>query len=161
MRAFNQYFQTYQLQHTTLINKIAHFIGVPLLIFSILIFLSWIHISVPYTFDTTLAWLLSFTALIYYVFFDMIFAGVLAIIFILLNVIALLITGNAPSWAGFTVFLVTFILGGILLLIGHLVEGKKPAFMNNHKQLLIAPLFLVAEAFFYFGYRTEIRDRLE
>ena len=48
-------------------------------------------------------------------------------------------------------FALTFILGWILQLVGHLIEGKRPALLDNFWQALIAPLFLTAEVFFMSG----------
>ena len=44
---------------------------------------------------------------------------------------------------------------------GHHFEGMKPAFYDDVKQLLIGPLFVLAEAFFFFGAKPELRRYIE
>jgi uncharacterized membrane protein YGL010W len=46
-------------------------------------------------------------------------------------------------------------------LIGHAFEGKKPALMDNFFQVFIAPIFLMAEVFFAFGYKRDVAERME
>ena len=47
--------------------------------------------------------------------------------------------------------------------IGHGVfEGRKPALFDNIAQaILLAPFFVWMEILFYFGYRPELKDRLD
>ena len=41
--------------------------------------------------------------------------------------------------------LITFIAGWVLQFVGHVFEGRRPAFLDDLRQLLIAPLFVVQE----------------
>ena len=50
-----------------------------------------------------------------------------------------------------------FFGGWVLQFVGHAFEGKKPAFVDDLVGLLVGPLFLVAEAGFALGLRTEVR----
>ena len=59
------------------------------------------------------------------------------------------------------IFASTFVGGWALQLIGHVFEGKKPALMDNFFQVFIAPIFLMAELFFAFGYKREVAERME
>jgi uncharacterized membrane protein YGL010W len=59
------------------------------------------------------------------------------------------------------VFAATFVGGWALQLIGHVFEGKKPALMDNFFQVFIAPIFLMAEVFFAFGYKRDVAERME
>jgi uncharacterized membrane protein YGL010W len=58
-------------------------------------------------------------------------------------------------------FLATFVGGWILQLVGHVFEGKKPALVDNFFQVFIAPIFLMAEVFFLFGYKKEVLKKME
>ena len=42
-------------------------------------------------------------------------------------------------------FLTTFVLGWIIQLVGHAIEGKRPALADNILQVFNAPLFLTVE----------------
>lgn len=151
----------YHDYHSKCWTQLTHYIGVPLVIFGLLTITSWVHIRVPTVFDMPLPWLLSIAALVYYMLLDTAFAAVLAVFFIIFNVIISLAIKNQPSWLSFKVFLITFILGWILQFIGHVIEKKKPAFLDDLKQILTAPLFLVAEIFFYFGQKQGLKKAME
>ena len=59
------------------------------------------------------------------------------------------------------VFFALFIGGWILQLIGHAVfEKRRPALTDNLFQMVIGPIFLVAELFFLCGYRPGLHDRI-
>jgi len=151
----------YQEYHANYLTKISHFIGVPLLFFSLLTLTSWVHIRVPHFFDMPLAWLLSIAALIYYFMMDITLAGVVAGVFLLFNLIISLAVKNQPSWASLQVFLYTFILGLIFQFLGHFIEKKKPVLKDELRQLIFIPMCLVAQAFFYFGQMTALKKEAE
>lgn len=44
---------------------------------------------------------------------------------------------------------------------GHAYEGKRPAFLSNLFQLLIGPMFLMAETAFALGLRSGLKHRVE
>jgi uncharacterized membrane protein YGL010W len=66
--------------------------------------------------------------------------------------------GGAVTWI---VAAVLFIGGWVLQLVGHAYEGKRPAFLSNLFQLLIGPIFLMAETAFALGLRTGLKHRVE
>lgn len=153
--------KAYQQYHTGYWSKLTHFIGVPLIIFGLLTLTSWVHIRIPGFFDMPLSWLLSIIAVAYYFLLDMLFAVVIALVFIIFNIVISLFIKNAPSWLSVQAFLYTFIVGWVLQFIGHLIEKKKPALLDDLKQVLTAPLFLVAEVFFYFGKKQKLKKAMD
>ncbi len=55
-----------------------------------------------------------------------------------------------------------FFAGGwIFQLVGHVFEGRRPALADNLFQIFIAPIFLVAEAFFALGLKRELLKKIE
>jgi len=59
-------------------------------------------------------------------------------------------------------FMLLFVGGWIFQLIGHSVfEKRKPAFVDNLIQLLIGPLFLVAEVVFFLGLRKQLQEDMK
>jgi uncharacterized membrane protein YGL010W len=64
-----------------------------------------------------------------------------------------------PVWAGTAAGL--FVGGWALQFIGHLFEGRKPAFLDDLRGLLDGPLFLVAEIAFALGLAPELRKQVE
>ncbi len=64
-----------------------------------------------------------------------------------------------PAWAASAGGL--FVGGWAFQFVGHWFEGKKPAFVDDLKSLLIGPLFLVAETAFALGLSRELREEIE
>lgn len=160
MRALAKNLAIYKNFHTKLITEITHYIGIPLVIFALMIIFSWVHVKVPNAFDTTLAWLLTALVIIYYLFLDLIIGATLSLILIILNFIAGYITHNEPSWHSFEIFIVIFVVGLIFLALGHLFESKRPALMSNLKYALIGPIYLTAEVFFCLGFKKNLQQEM-
>jgi uncharacterized membrane protein YGL010W len=54
-----------------------------------------------------------------------------------------------------------FVLGWTLQLLGHRLEGNRPALLTNLAQILVAPLFLTAELGFSLGLRRRLHGDIE
>lgn len=69
--------------------------------------------------------------------------------------------GQAPwaTWLG--TGLGTFVVGWVLQFIGHFWEGRKPAFVDDLRGLLVGPLFVLAEAWFALGGGRALRDHID
>jgi uncharacterized membrane protein YGL010W len=160
MRALAKNLAIYKSFHTKLITEITHYIGIPLIIFSLMILFSWVHVKVPNFFDTTLAWLFLALAIIYYLFLDLVIGATLSVILIILNFIAGYITHNEPSWHSFKIFIIIFVIGIIFIALGHLFESRKPALMSNLKYALIGPIYLTAEFFFCLGFKKDLQQKM-
>jgi len=50
-----------------------------------------------------------------------------------------------------------FIGGWAMQLLGHRLEGNRPALLDNLRQILVAPMYLTAELAFALGWRTALR----
>jgi uncharacterized membrane protein YGL010W len=64
-----------------------------------------------------------------------------------------------PLWAGTAGGL--FVGGWALQLVGHVFEGKKPAFLDDLLGLLDGPLFLIAEVAFALGLSPQLKAEVE
>jgi uncharacterized membrane protein YGL010W len=140
-------------------NKLTHFFGVPLIMFSLLVLLGLVKVPIGDV-SITAASLLAIALLAYYFRLD----AVLAVAMTLFTAV-LLIAANRVCTLGapvaLTVFVVTFVGGWILQLVGHVFEGRKPALLDNFFQVFIAPIFLMAEIFFALGYKRDVAERVE
>lgn len=161
MKSFVDQALFYAAYHQKPITRYTHFIGVPLVILSSLIFLGFIHLMVPGVFDLSFATIATAILLIYYFSLNWRLALVFTPIMIFLLWIASLVSHDGPTSSALWTFLTTFILGWALQLIGHFIEGRRPAFMDNILQALIAPLFLTAELIFMMGKMQDLKEQLD
>lgn len=147
----------YREDHRHPINKVMHFIGTPAVLLSIIIFSSWIHITMPNVFNISLSWFVALALAIYYFQLDVMFA---VIISALLLPSTALINLMSNSWISYFIFGLLFMAGWILQAIGHLIENSKPSFLTQPHMLLIAPLYLLSEVVFSRGYRLDLQQQI-
>ena len=146
----------YAAYHQDPRNKATHFIGVPAIILSLFIPLSWLRLELG-SVTVTGAILFAAAVLAYYLMLDVPLALAAALVTAVLGYIGNLIALQ-PMAVGITWFLVLFVGGWVLQLVGHSFEGRKPALTANLFQIFVAPIFLCAEAFFALGYKPGLRS---
>ena len=156
MKTLDQQMAVYAAYHRDRRNRLTHFVGVPAIVFAILVPMNW----VPLGEGLTLAHVFVGAVLAYYFLLDVPLAIATAAVTVALFYAAKLAAGGGYAagwwWSG------AFFVGGwILQLVGHVFEGRKPALADNLFQIFIAPIFLVAELFFALGLKREVRDKVE
>jgi len=156
MKTLDQQMAIYAAYHRNRWNKLTHFIGVPAIIFSILIPMSWVSIGG----DLTLAHVFVGAVLAYYFLLDVPLAVATTVATGALLYAAKLAagTGVVSGWIWFGIF---FVGGWIFQLVGHVFEGRKPALADNLFQIFVAPIFLVAEVFFALGLKRDVLEKVE
>ena len=160
MKSFVEHAQIYATYHQNPTTQYTHFAGVPILILSFMIFLGFIKIVVPGIYETNFACIATLGILIYYFRLHWQLALCITPIMIILLWLASWFNHYGPTKLGVWAFVITFIVGWGLQLYGHFVEGKRPAFMVNLSQALIAPLYLMAELFFMAGYMKPLQEEI-
>ncbi|KGP62456.1 membrane protein [Legionella norrlandica] len=160
MKSFIEQAQFYAEYHNNPVTRYTHLAGVPIIILSVMIFLGFVKIIIPGVYATDLACLATLAALIYYFLLNWQLALALTPILIFLLWLASWFSHNGPIKLGLWAFIITFIIGWGLQFYGHFIEGKKPAFMVNFTQALIAPLYLTAELFFMAGLMTSLKEQI-
>jgi len=146
----------YAAYHRDRRNKATHFVGVPAIVFAILIPMSWVEIGA----GVTLAQVFVVAVLAYYILLDALLAlaTMVAVAALLYAAESAAAKGAASGWIWFGIF---FAGGWALQLVGHAVEGRKPALADNLFQIFVAPIFLVAEVFFALGLKRDVRKKIE
>jgi len=149
----------YAAYHQDARNKATHFVGVPMIVFSLMIPLGWLRADLGGV-SLSAAFVVTSFLLVYYLILDLPLGLAMAGIF------ALMLWGAVPlSQAAFTVslawFLVLFVVGWALQLWGHVYEGRKPALVDNLFQIFVAPIFLAAEVFFALGYKPGLHESVQ
>ena len=159
MKTLAEHMASYGAYHRDRRNKLTHFVGVPLILFSILIPMAWLHLRIGDV-ELSAAMLFVLAALIYYFALDTTLAAAMAVLTAILLYVAERVA-SLPWAVSATVFAVTFIVGWIIQLAGHVFEGRKPALLDNFFQVIVAPIFLMAEVFFTLGAKQALREQVE
>jgi uncharacterized membrane protein YGL010W len=156
-----QQLSKYASYHRDKRNILTHFIGVPMIVLAVVVFLSRPALSFQgFPLPLSAALVAAFITTIYYVALDVALGLVMALVFaIFLMFGAAAAASSTSNWlltgAGF------FIIGWIIQFVGHYYEGKKPAFVDDVMGLLIGPLFVAAELAFMLGMRKDLQAAVE
>ncbi|NQZ22754.1 MAG: DUF962 domain-containing protein [Colwellia sp.] len=158
MKTAIEQLSTYKSVHLNRNNIRTHFIGVPMIIWAIALLLAGINFEIEssvlkdifglQSIKFTLTAILSVSVFIYYL-----------LLSLPLACLALLLFGPLMWSVHFVVAMeyhtliafITFVVGWVIQFIGHHYEKAKPAFFDDLNQLLIGPLFVIAEIYFLLG----------
>lgn len=144
--------------HQKMFTKITHLIGVPLIIFSLSIVLNWLELTVHGVGSAPVTWLMIVFLTLYYCLFDWQLALISGAWMLILALIAFFWLGIIPSMQGLYIFLICFFIGWFFQLLGHLIERRKPALVDNIWQTFSAPLFITLETATWFGFKKAMKD---
>ena len=156
MKSLAEQINAYAAYHRDPRNTITHFVGVPLVTFTIFQFLSWFRFRFTPDLPLTGATLFYVAVLIYYLRLD----WAIALLQIPVSLVLLWLADQAallPLTESVLVFVGAFVVGWAIQLVGHYFEGKRPALLDNISQIFNAPLFLTAEVLLLFGLRPDLR----
>ena len=133
------HFADYAAFHGTAGNKACHYVGIPLIVLSILALLARVPLFAVGGFTVTAAEVFLVLVTAYYLTLDTVLAAIM-----LAASAALLVVGRPLPVA---VSVALFVLGWIFQFVGHYVyEKHSPAFYRNLAHLLVGPLWIVAKA---------------
>jgi uncharacterized membrane protein YGL010W len=160
MKSAVEQLSTYKSVHLNKKNVGTHFIGVPAIIWSLMVFLSLVELPVTLGdsgYSLTLAMVFFMGVLIYY-FMLHISLAIGQVIFIIPIFYTAHLVAKMPDapWIATVVFIVAW----IIQFIGHHYEKAKPAFVDDLNQLLIGPFFLMAEVFFMLGVQKKLEQEI-
>ena len=135
-------------------NIATHFVGIPMIVLAVQVLLSRPALQAG-AFVLTPALLTTLLACLYYVALDRLLGVLMAALLAAGLALAGQIAGLSTSaWLGWGIGL--FVVGWAIQFVGHIWEGRKPAFVDDLIGLVIGPLFVVAEAVFALGLRPEL-----
>ncbi|WP_133128038.1 Mpo1-like protein [Legionella nagasakiensis] len=160
MKSFTEQAKWYAEYHQKKATLYTHMVGVPIIILSLMILLGFVHVYIPGILDIKLADLAVLALLIYYFRLNWLLALITLPLFALLLWIADLFNYAGPTSFALWSFVILLVLGCFLQLVGHFIEGKRPALTDNFWQALVAPLFLLAELFFLAGKMQTLKEEI-
>jgi uncharacterized membrane protein YGL010W len=160
MKTGVEHLTQYAAYHRDKRNIMTHFIGVPLIVFGVVVMLSRAVLAHVDGVAVSVALIVSIIAAIYYVKLDLALGVTLAAFLALCVWIGQMIAPmSIANWLGWGVG--SFVVGWAFQFVGHHYEQRKPAFADDLIGLIIGPLFVVAEVAFLLGLRKPLQEKIE
>lgn len=140
-------------------NIATHYVGIPLIVFAIGALLARVQFTVAHTIISLDVAVYLLAALWY------LRQGQRTITLATLATIGVLLAlahplGDAPLTTWLSVGIGSFVVGWIFQFVGHFWEGRKPAFVDDLRGLLVGPMFVVAEVWFTLGGGKTLHDHI-
>jgi uncharacterized membrane protein YGL010W len=159
VKPFTEHLATYAASHRDPRNRMTHYVGVPVIVFAVMVLLGLVPLPLAGE-GVTLAQALTVAVLAYYLLQDLALGLALTVVFGALlwaaGEVAALGTGGALA-----VFLAAFVGGWGLQLLGHRYEGNRPALLTSLFQVIVSPVYLMAEVFFALGLKRDLAREIE
>lgn len=158
MTKLEQLLSQYAAYHLDQKNIYTHFIGIPMIVFSIICLTARAGVIISGV-ELTLALVLLLASCIYYLSLDRIFGLIMLVIYAMAYPFAYKIAQlDTTGWLSLSIGI--FVVGWVFQFVGHFYEKKKPAFTDDIIGLAIGPLFVLAEMVFMLGFRKELEQRI-
>lgn len=162
--AMNRYFcrqlAIYCGYHCDRRNCVAHWLGIPIIFFSVLLVLTLWPVPIGGK-EISVGSLLLLPAIMAWIALDVGIGCTMLVAIVPLSMVAERVGRSCdPTWA---VALASsgFVVGWLFQIVGHTVfEHRKPAFFDDLSQMFIGPMFLTAKALVALGYRRDLADLL-
>jgi uncharacterized membrane protein YGL010W len=159
MKTLDQHLSSYAAYHRDRRNIATHFVGIPMIVLAVATLLSRPILfagGVP----LSPAALVVALSVAFYLALDLRYGALMAaLLAVTLWPAHAIAAGSTGSWLAIGGGL--FVVGWVIQFVGHIFEGRKPAFVDDLVGLLIGPLFIVAEAGFALGLRADLHARIE
>ena len=160
MSAATELMTKYAAYHRDRRNIATHFVGIPLIVFAVGILLARPNIAVagwPVT-PATVLWAAS---ALWYLTRGNFALGLAVSLANLALILAALPLAQFQTAAWLAWGLGTFVVGWAIQFVGHYYEGKKPAFVDDIRGLLVGPMFVTGEALFALGWGKALLAEIE
>lgn len=149
----------YREYHRDHRNVWTHAIGIPMIVLALMVLLArplWDLSGLA----ITPALVLGTLAAVWYLWLDLKTGLLMTVLLALFYTIGRQIAAiSDTAWLAGGIGL--FVVGWGFQFLGHHYEGRKPAFVDDMKSLLVGPLFVVAEGLFALGLLNELKRQVE
>ena len=157
---FRRQLGAYAAVHRDWRNKATHFVGIPIIVFSLMLVLSLWRFELLGR-EWTMSLAVAIAAVLGWMALDLGIGIVMALIMVVAWFAAEALAGALGSASAvWMAFIALFVVGWALQFVGHHYEGKRPALLQNIFQAFIGPIFLVAEAMVAMGQRSDLADAM-
>jgi uncharacterized membrane protein YGL010W len=163
MSTATQLMAQYAAYHRDRRNIATHFVGIPLIVFAVGALLARPAIAVAGAggWALTPAAILWGLSSLWYLTRGNLALGLATSLANLLLIAAALPLGQLETLPWLAWSLGIFVVGWAAQFIGHYYEGRKPAFVDDLRGLLIGPMFVVGEALFALGWGKSMLAEIE
>jgi uncharacterized membrane protein YGL010W len=157
---FRSQLSSYASVHRDWRNKATHFVGIPVIVFSLLLVLSLWRFELGGR-EWTMSLAVAIVAVLGWMALDLGIGLVMALLMAVAWFAAEALAGALGSASAvWMAFIALFVGGWVLQFVGHHYEGKRPALLDNIFQGFIGPMFLVAESLVVMGQRSDLADAM-
>lgn len=157
---FRSQLASYASVHRDWRNKATHFVGIPIIVFSLLLLTLW-RFELGGR-EGTMSLAIAILAVLGWMALDLGIGLAMALIMAVAWYAAEAFAGALGSaQAVWIAFIALFVGGWVLQFLGHHYEGKRPALLDNIFQGFIGPMFLVAEAMVVMGQRSDLARAMD
>jgi uncharacterized membrane protein YGL010W len=157
---FRRQLGAYAAVHRDWRNKATHFVGIPIIVLSLLLVLSLWRFELAGR-EWTMSLAVAIVAVLGWMALDLGIGLVMALLMAVAWFAAEALAGSLGSASAvWMAFIALFVGGWALQFVGHHYEGKRPALLDNIFQGFIGPMFLVAESLVVMGQRSDLADAM-
>jgi uncharacterized membrane protein YGL010W len=161
MRRAPELLSQYAAYHRDRRNIATHFVGVPMIVLAVCILLARPAVDLGGGLALSPALVLGLLASAWYITRGEFLLGIVTsvVLGLLVGAGQAVATLSTPAWLATGVGLL--LIGWAIQFLGHWYEGRKPAFVDDVAGLLVAPMFVVAEALFGLGWNRSLQQHIE
>ncbi len=156
MKPLTRHLVNYAHYHRDPRNIRTHFVGIPMIVVAVACLLALLPLPLPG--GLTAAHLITLAVIGFYFWLDVALGAARALAMLAALTLGSSLAAGPHGWqwgAGL------FALGWVIQFIGHVFEGRKPAFVDDLTGLVIGPLFVVAEWLFACGLLRALQADIE
>ena len=160
MKSVLEQLSTYKSVHLNRNNVKAHVVGIPMIIWAVMVLigqLPW-QFNVTNELGITVLDVLTLAVVLYYLLLHRRLAIAAVLCFAPVFYAAKLALALPYD---VVLAIAVFVVGWVFQFIGHGYEKAKPAFVDDINQLMIGPLFLIAELYFYLKFEPEFAEQVD
>jgi uncharacterized membrane protein YGL010W len=153
---FQHELATYASYHRDARNRATHFVGIPAIVFSLLVPLALWRFHL-FGLDVSAAWVVAVLALAGWIALDAAIGLAMVVVMVPMLIVAEWIAKSTGATTAWIVFAVFFVGGWIFQIVGHVWEGRRPALIDNLFQAVIGPMFIMAEVLIALGLKQDLK----
>lgn len=162
MKPLPEHMGMYSAYHQHPMNRVIHFIFVPAIVWTLMVWLDLVPLFELGSVQITLAMPIVGALLIWYLMLDFVLGVAATAVFTILLVTAIQLNEAASATTAALIAAGVFVASWVFQFIGHGVwEKRRPALADNLFQVFVAPMFLIAETAFAWGFKKDLKGAVE